>query len=144
MVAACEFCSARLPVETTGDHEMEDEPDVVVEADRDTLADAAKLADSVAFDAGDRRSYRAKDECAGDADVLEGLADDALFEGGDVGGDVGQFGHRWLPLLSEKLIEENWLFGAFLGVFRSAGVAEVAEAHPDEAESTLRVEVDSF
>jgi hypothetical protein len=39
-------------VETAGDHQVEDEPDVVVHADGDALADAAELADFVAFGFG--------------------------------------------------------------------------------------------
>jgi hypothetical protein len=36
----------------------------------------------------------AQQEGAGDANVLEGLADDAWLESGDVSGNVGQFGHE--------------------------------------------------
>ncbi len=41
----------------------------------------------------ERRVDGAEEEYARDANALERLAEDAGFEGGDVGGDVGQFRH---------------------------------------------------
>jgi hypothetical protein len=76
-------------VEAAGDHEVKYEPDVVVEADGYALTDAAELGYDVAFDACDWRLGRAEKESAGDADMLEWLADDARFERGEVCGDVG-------------------------------------------------------
>ncbi len=88
VVSASEFCAGGFPVEAAGDHEMEDEPVAVVEADGNALSDTAKFCDGVAFDTGDRRLRGAKEEGAGDSDLLEGLADKALFECADVCRDV--------------------------------------------------------
>ena len=80
-------------MEAAGDHEMEDEPEIVVEAESDALADATEFADGVAFGGGNGRVGGAEEEWATDADVLETLADDAGFQCGEVSGDVGEFGH---------------------------------------------------
>jgi len=59
VVASAEFGVALSPVKSSGNHEVEDEPEVVVEAYGDALTDAAQLADGVAFDFGDRWFYGA-------------------------------------------------------------------------------------
>jgi len=51
---------------------------------------------------GEGRSCSAEEERADDADGLEGLAEDALFEGFDVDGDVWEFGHDVSLLLSQN------------------------------------------
>ncbi len=94
VVAAAEFGVAWTPVKASGDHEVEDEPEVVVEADGDALADAAHLTDVAAFDIGDGWLYGSEQERAGDADVFERLADDARSERVNVGGDIGELRHR--------------------------------------------------
>jgi hypothetical protein len=69
-------------VGAAGDYEVEDEPEAVVELDGDAFANAAEGCDGVAFDVFDARLDGAEEEWAGDADVVEGLAYDAGFEGG--------------------------------------------------------------
>ncbi len=54
-LAAGELGLRRTPVETAGDHEMKDEPEVAgvrggIEANSDALADAAEGSDGAAFD----------------------------------------------------------------------------------------------
>ncbi len=93
IVAASEFRSERTPVEAAGDHEVQDEPEAVVEFDGDAFADAMERADGVAFDVFDSRLDCTEKEWAGYADLREGLAYDAWLEGGEVGGDVGEFWH---------------------------------------------------
>ena len=83
------------PVEAAGDHEVQDKPEIVVDADGDAFADAANSADGLSFGGGDGRTARAQQKGAVDADVLEALAEDARLERGDVGGDVGQFRHGY-------------------------------------------------
>ena len=89
VVAASQFGAERTPVEAASDHQMQDKPDVVFEADGDTLTDAAEFADGLAFCGGDGRLRGAQQEWGGDADVFEALVEDAALDGGDVGGDVG-------------------------------------------------------
>ncbi len=93
VVSAAEFCAKGTPVEAAGDHEVKDEPEAVVEFEGDAFADAMETADGVAFDVFDAGLDCAEEEGAGDPEVCEGLADDAGFEGGEVGGDVGEFWH---------------------------------------------------
>jgi hypothetical protein len=88
-----DFDAARLPVKTTGDHEMEDEPEVVFEAEADAFAEAAKAENFSAEGVGEGRSGGAEEKRAGDADGLESLVKDAGFESFDIDGDVGKFGH---------------------------------------------------
>jgi hypothetical protein len=72
---------------------VEDEPEAIVEFDGDAFADAMEGTDGVAFDVFDSRLDGAEEERAGYAGLGEGLAYDARLEGGEVGGDVGKFGH---------------------------------------------------
>ena len=97
VVSAAE-CRAGLfvegtPVEAAGDHEVKDEPDAVVEFEDDAFADPVKGADGVTFDVFDAWVDGAEEEWAGYADLGEGLAYDAGFEGGEISGDVGEFWH---------------------------------------------------
>ena len=85
----------RAPVQAAGNHQMKDQPEIVVEADGDAFADATKFADGEAVDGGDGGLRGAEKKQAGDADALERLVEDARFEGGEIGGDVGEFGHGW-------------------------------------------------
>ena len=69
-LAAGEFGLGRTPVQTAGDHEMNDEPEQVgracarfaFDADGNAFADAAQLANCVAFDSGDGRVRGAQDK----------------------------------------------------------------------------------
>ena len=93
VVAAAEFGPEGTPVEATGDHKVQDEPEAIVEFNGDALANAMEGTDGVAFDVLGSRLDGAEEEWAGYADLGEGLAYDARLEGGEVGGDVGEFGH---------------------------------------------------
>jgi hypothetical protein len=76
-------------MQTARDHEMDDEPEVAVETERNTFADAANLAHDATLDARKRRIRGAQHERAAfEANALERLADDARHERGDVGGYV--------------------------------------------------------
>ena len=92
-IAAGEFGCGGAPVEAAGNHEVKHEPDVVFEAQGDALADAAEAGDALAFSLADGRIHGAEKEEALDADGLEGLAEHAGLKGGEIGRDVGEFGH---------------------------------------------------
>ena len=68
IVAAAEFGSEGTPVETTGDHEVQDQPMAVVEFDGDALADAAQGAHCVAVELFEGWLDGAQEEGAGYAD----------------------------------------------------------------------------
>lgn len=80
-------------MEAACDHEVQDEPEAIVELDGDAFADAMEGARGVSFDVFDSWLNCAEEEWAGNANVREGLAYDAGFEGGEIGGDVWEFGH---------------------------------------------------
>ena len=82
-----------LPVQAAVDHEVQDEPEVVVQAERDALAEPAQAADVPAVRRGERRVHGAQEERAGQAHALERLVQDASLQRLDVEGDVGQLGH---------------------------------------------------
>ncbi len=91
----------RTPVQSAGNHEMDDEPEFFVrsgpgsafDADGDALADAAQLADCAAFNGviGGSTVRRTKTLCSRTRSSV--WPTNARLERGDVGGDVGQFGH---------------------------------------------------
>ena len=82
-----------LPVQAAGDHQVQREPEVALDADRDALTDAANLFHAAAFQGGRRRRGGAQQERPAYRDALEAAAEDALAEGLHVNGDVRQFGH---------------------------------------------------
>jgi hypothetical protein len=94
-VSSGELCLRRAPVETAGDHEMENQPEVAFDADGDALADAAEGEDGLAFDAGKGRIDGAEEEDGAQAYAVEGLRKNKGLESGDVGGDVGEFRHEY-------------------------------------------------
>jgi hypothetical protein len=68
---------------------MENEPEVVFEADADAFAKSAEVDGSFARGVGKRRDCGAEEKRADDADGVEGLAEDARFKRFDVNDDVG-------------------------------------------------------
>ena len=93
IVASAELGCEWTPVQATGDHQVDYEPEIALYADGDALADAAQFAHDAPFCFGDGRLGSAKQECAGDTNVIEALAENASLDRGDVCGDVGQFRH---------------------------------------------------
>ena len=109
----------RMPVKASGDHEMEDKPEAVFEADADAFAEPAELEDFFAESAGERRVRCAQEEGTDDADRFESLAKNAGFEGFDVDGDIGEFRHtdsmldnqterRAHPTIERALLRRRW------------------------------------
>ena len=82
-------------MEAAGDHEVKDEPEVVVEAESDAFADTAQLADGMTFDAGQRGLDRPQKKRARDTDFGQRLADDAGSQRAEIGFDVGEFRHGY-------------------------------------------------
>src|SRR5215469_4145554 len=93
VAAAGEFGMGWFPVQAAGDHEVKNQPEIVVETNGDALADPAERADGVAFGGREGLVGGAEEKGAVEADVLERLIEDAGLERGEVGGDVGEFGH---------------------------------------------------
>ena len=68
-------------MESSGDHQVEYEPGVVIEADCYAFTDAADFAHGAAFGVGDGGLDRAKQEGVGEAYAFERVAEDARLEG---------------------------------------------------------------
>ena len=66
-IAAAELGGRLFPVQAPVDHQVQDEPQVVLEAERDALAEAAQPADVFAIERADRRLRRAQQERTGQA-----------------------------------------------------------------------------
>ena len=81
-------------MQASSDHQVEDQPEIAFEADGDALADAPQLADRAALEVLKGRVHGAKEKRAGKANAFEGFVKDARFEGGEIGGDVGELGHE--------------------------------------------------
>jgi hypothetical protein len=92
-------------VEAASNHQVQNEPKIVFEADADALSQAAQTQDLFPDGAGEGRGRGAQKKRADDADAFERLAENALLERFDVDDDVGQFGHRSskLSVISYKL-----------------------------------------
>ena len=73
-----ELDAGGLPVEPPGDHQVQHQPQLVVQPQGDPLADAADLPDGLAARRIERRIEGPDEERAVDPDPLETLADDAL------------------------------------------------------------------
>ena len=80
-------------MEAAGDHQVQHQPEIAFDADGDALADAAHGNDLLALDRAQRRIDGAQQEDRAEPHPLERLAENASLDGGDVGGDVGQFRH---------------------------------------------------
>ena len=92
-MAAGELRARFLPVQAAVDHEVQDEPEVAVQAERDALAEAAQAADVPAVRRGERRVHGAQEERAGQTHALERPIQDAPFQRLEVERDVGQLRH---------------------------------------------------
>ena len=75
------------------DHQVENEPEVAIDPDGDTLADAAQFAHSATLQVLERGLHGSKEKRAREADAFEGLVEDTHFERGQVGGDIREFRH---------------------------------------------------
>jgi hypothetical protein len=92
-------------MQAAGDHQVEDEPEFVFEADADALAETAELENSLAGGVGEGRVCGAQKKWADDADTFKGLAEDAAFQSFDINDDVREFRHvfsKVVPQLGAK------------------------------------------
>ena len=77
-----------MPMEPSGDHQMQHHPDSTVHAERDALADAAQRGDRASLDQGQRRLDGTDEKRAAEANALHGLAQDARGERLEIDGDI--------------------------------------------------------
>jgi hypothetical protein len=93
ILATGEFGLLGPPVESTGDHQVNHEPEISFDPNGDPLADASQLPDGSAFDGGDAGFRSPKYKRAGEPDPLDGLAEDSGFKCANIRDDIRQFGH---------------------------------------------------
>jgi RNA polymerase sigma-70 factor (ECF subfamily) len=98
ILPARQFCSRRPPVQPASNHQVQHQPEVAIHADGDSLADSPQFAHDAALHIGNWRLYGSKQKSARESNSLDRLADDAWFEGADVGGDIRQFWHAYMSL----------------------------------------------
>jgi hypothetical protein len=72
---------------------MQNQPELALDSDRDTFADAAQFAHDFALDIGQRRLGGTQQKGSANPHADQRLPDDASFEGAEIGADVGKFGH---------------------------------------------------
>ena len=91
------------PPQAAGDHQVDDQEQVVGEHQHDALADAAHVADGLAVERVDRRIDGPENEGAEEVDSLEAPAGDVAGQRLDVDNDVWQF-RQSLPQPLDNLL----------------------------------------
>jgi hypothetical protein len=92
-------------MESAGNHQVQDEKQIVVESEYNPLAESRNVDDAPAFGRSNRGDGSAYEKRADDSDALESLPDNTFRKGLDVDGDIRQLGHMvsiWKPDLVGK------------------------------------------
>src|SRR5690242_2442496 len=82
-----------MPVKAARDHEVEDKPEIALEADTDAFPQSPEAHDSLAESGVKRRARSTQQKRADDTDGFESLTENAPFKCFEVDGDVWQFWH---------------------------------------------------
>src|ERR1700722_15932155 len=88
-----DFRSAFAPMEAASNHQVEHEPNVILEPDTNALTHTAQSNDCLTFDRTQGRRSRSQQERTRNSHMLEMLAENAFLEGFDVDDNIGEFGH---------------------------------------------------
>jgi hypothetical protein len=80
-------------VQASGNHQVQDQPEIIVQSDRDSLANSSQFTDGATFNARKWRFNSAQKKRAPEADVLKRLLHDPLLERSDVRSYVRKFRH---------------------------------------------------
>ena len=80
-------------MQSSGNHEMNHQPQVIVQTDGHAFANPPQFANLAALDIAERRYRGTKHEGASHPDSLQSSAHDSRSERRQVGTDVGEFGH---------------------------------------------------
>src|SRR5437764_736805 len=73
-----------LPVQAAGDHQVQREPEVALDSDRDPLTDAADILHAAPFDGRRRWRGGAQEEGSTNRDALETMTGDTVPQGLDI------------------------------------------------------------
>src|SRR6266699_1115068 len=93
------FGAARTPMQPAGDHQMQDEPEAVFEADANALSEPVQTRDLLPCCGADGRSDGAEQKRAHDAHAFERLAENTRLARLDIDNDVRQFRHALAPAI---------------------------------------------
>jgi len=91
--AAADLRPALSPVQPARNHQVQDQEQISLEREDDSLADPSQREDPAAAGLPERRSDRAQQKRARQPHRLESLTDDARFERGEIAQDVRQLRH---------------------------------------------------
>ena len=76
-------------MQASGDHQVQDQPEVAFQSDGDALAKPAQPPDDTSFDGVDGRMDGAQQEWRREADTFERLTENPFFQRFDIDRDVG-------------------------------------------------------
>jgi len=80
-------------VKTSGNHQVQNKPKVIFEADRDALSDASQISNDLPFHIMNGWRHGAEQERAREAHALEFLPEDSRLQGLKIHDDVWQLRH---------------------------------------------------
>jgi hypothetical protein len=80
-------------VEAPGDHQMDDQKELVLEFEDDALADSPQAQNPAALDSANRRLEGTQYKRTANTDLLNGFLENALLERFYIDRNVGQLGH---------------------------------------------------
>jgi hypothetical protein len=94
LMAPGEFHAGRAPMEPAGDHQMNHDPQVAFESDRDTFSYAFEPEHAQTLESRDRRFGRTQQEGTRDPHALDDATRDPCLECVQIRVDVGKLGHE--------------------------------------------------
>src|SRR6266705_4693563 len=115
------FGAAGTPMQPAGDHQVQNQPKAVFEADANALSEPAQTRDLLPFCAADGRSRGAEQKGAYDAHAFERLAENARLERLDIDNDVWQLRHALAPAILPRKNTQDTKSGHRVGVSRRDG-----------------------
>ena len=80
-------------MQAAGNHQVQHQPQVALQTDRDAFADAPQLPHRTPLRTRERWLHRPQQKWARDAHLLQLLSDDARLKRTDIGGDIRQLRH---------------------------------------------------
>jgi hypothetical protein len=85
--------TARLPAESTGDHQMEDQEQLALRFHDNALAEPVEVDDGSPFHRRERRIDGAKKKRRGEPHAFDAVSDDTRAQRVEIQQDVGELGH---------------------------------------------------
>src|SRR5438270_12360713 len=85
----------RTPVQASGDHQLQHEPEVTFKPNCDSLPNPLNSLHHTAFGTRQGRVHGPQEKWAGEADLFERLPNDAHLKRINVSRYIGQFGHSY-------------------------------------------------